>query len=607
MTTFSTTTSLPITKAARLLGVHPNTLRAWADQGRVRCLRVNERGDRRFLIEDLRAFMSATESTPAPMALGDGVGFKPDGPDGPDAAADPEAQIESIAQLGTRLNHLSTVSEIGTAICVELRQLIDCHNVRVYRVHDDEVVPVAWRGEIGAYVDEDGEALRLRVGEGITGWVASHGLAQYLPDAARDRRGSHVPGSEDDLEESMLVAPMLYESRTIGVIVLSKLGLDRFTAHDLRYLGIYASIAAQAMVNADISERLRAQEETLDRQLHSQRELLRVTERILSNLDPAAVIAEIADSLAGLIPVDTLGVYVHEPQQQMLSPLLARGVGADAFMARRLPDTGGVASEVLTTGEARSVRRDGNDPAALIIAPLRGRDRVLGILHLKRLGIDVRFETREFDLVRLFAAHVSIALQNALTHRAVELRAQTDALTGLRNHGTFRDDLEHAVGRGAPFALLMLDLDDFKAYNDKRGHEAGNTLLKSIAAAIRSACRETDLVYRYGGDEFSIILPGTQRADAIDVAERVREAVREARDPGRRRSGIRCSVGVATFPDDAADRDELLLAADRALYAAKRAGRDRTGTNPDGLTPAGELVAPGTAIDEIGPASSTWP
>jgi len=607
MTTLSTTTSLPITKAARLLGVHPNTLRAWADQGWVRCLRVNERGDRRFLIEDLRAFMTATESRPAPIALGDGVGLKPNESGGLDTAADPEAQIESIAQLGTRLNHLSTVSEIGTAICLELRQLIDYHNVRVYRVHDDEVVPVAWRGEIGTYVDEDGKALRLKVGEGITGWVASHGLAQYLPDAARDHRGSHVPGSEDDLDESMLVAPMLYEGRTIGVIVLSKLGLDRFTAHDLRYLGIYASIAAQAMVNADISERLRAQEETLDRQLHSQRELLRVTERILSNLDPAAVIAEIADSLAELIPVDTLGVYVHEPQQHMLSPLLARGVGADAFMVRRLPDTGGVASEVLTTGEARSVRRDGNDPAVLIIAPLRGGDRVLGILHLKRQGADVRFEPREFDLVRLFAAHVSIALQNALTHRAVELRAQTDALTGLRNHGTFRDDLEHAVRRDAPFALLMLDLDDFKAYNDKRGHEAGNTLLKSIAAAIRGACRESDLVYRYGGDEFSVILPGTQRADAIDVAERVRKAVREAQEPGRRRSGIRCSVGVATFPDDAADRAELLLAADRALYAAKRAGRDRTRTNPDGLTSAGDFVAPGTAIDEIGPVSSTWP
>jgi len=591
MTIPSTPSTLPITKAARLLGVHPNTLRAWADQGRLRCLRVNSRGDRRFLVEDLNSFMLSAEGASGPVA-------------------DWEAQIESIAKLGTRLNHLGTVDEIGSAICLELRQLIDYHNVRVYRVYGDDVIPVAWRGEDGAYTGEDDERLRLRVGEGITGWVAQHGEAQYLPDGANDPRGSHMPGTEDDLAESLLVAPMIYEDQAIGVIVLAKLGLDRFSADDLRYLGIYASIAAQAMTNADISERLRAQEEMLDRQLRSQRELLHVTERILTNLDPAAVIAEIADSLAGLIPVDTLGIYVHEPSEHMLDPLLARGVGAKAFMARRLPDSGEVVREVLATGEARSVGRVGKarqvtrEPSALILAPLRGRERVLGLLHLKRLGAGVRFEAREFDLVRLFAAHVSIALQNALAHRAVELRAQTDALTGLRNHGTFREDLLAATRDSDPFALLMLDLDDFKAFNDRRGHEAGNMLLKGIATAISDACRATDRVYRYGGDEFCLILPEASLDEAVVVADRIRAAIGDVRGSGQRRANMRCSVGVATFPDDAADRAGLLLAADRALYAAKRAGRDRVGTAAEGLALASEFVPPHTPVDAV-PAEAT--
>jgi diguanylate cyclase (GGDEF)-like protein/excisionase family DNA binding protein len=581
--------SLPVTKAARLLGVHPNTLRTWADQGRIPCLRVNSRGDRRFLVEDLHAFMLEAESSDA-SKLG----------------TDWEAQIDSIAKLGTRLNHLSSVDEIGNAICHELRQVIDHHNVRVYRVVGEDLVPVAWRGEAEAYAGEYGEQLRLRVGEGITGWVAQHGIAQYLPDASADPRGELVPGTAEGLAESLLLAPMMYEGRAVGVIVLARLGLDRFSADDLRYLGIYASIAAPAMVNADFREALLAQEQTLDRQLRSQAELLRVTERILTILDPAVVIAEIADSLAGLIPVDTLGVYVHDPARRSLDPLLARGVGADAFMARRLPDSGEVVSAVLATGEARSVSRApgtrrGLRPAALIIAPLRGRDRVIGILHLKRIGGDARFEQREFDLVRLFAAHVSIALQNALTHRAVELRAQTDALTGLRNHGTFRDDLHDAVQRGAPFALLMLDLDDFKAYNDGYGHEAGNELLKGIAAAVSGACRETDLVYRYGGDEFCLLLPGARLADAVDIAERVRRAIADVPGRNQRRAAVRCSVGVTTFPDDGARRDELLLAADRALYAAKRAGRDQVSTAEDGLALAGELVPPRTPVDELEP------
>ncbi len=633
MITSPDATTLPITQAARQLGVHPNTLRSWADQGRLRCLRVNTRGDRRFRIEDLRAFMVAAElgkRTPRVATIrtvaaagrassssrprGTGVTALPreiaataalGAATARGSAARPrrglagaEAQIESIAKLGTRLNHLSSVAEIGQAICAELCQLIDYHNVRVYRVRDHDVLPVAWQGQVGEYIGEDGAQLRVSLGEGITGWVAQHGIEQYLPDAAHDPRAVTLPGTQPDLDESMLLSPMIFEGSSIGVIVLSKLGLHQFAAHDLRYLGIYASIAAQAMVNADISERLRAQEQTLDQQLHGQRELLRVTEAILTNLDPASVMAEVADSLGRLLAVDTLGVYVHQPQQHRLNPLLARGEGADAFLTRRVPDTGEVVSVVLETGEARSVRRVGPDPASIILAPLRGRDRVLGILYLKRRGEPARFEARELEVVRLFAAHASIALQNALTHRAVTIRAQIDSLTGLRNHGTFREELQAAVRGRDHFSLLMLDLDDFKAYNDRHGHEAGNMLLARISAAVRSACREGDQVYRYGGDEFSIILPRTRSRDARDVAERARIAIGRIADAQGRPSEVRCSVGVATFPDDAADRSGLLMAADRALYAAKRAGRDRVATAAEGLALAEDFVPPSQPVED---------
>ena len=189
------------------------------------------------------------------------------------------AQLQSIQQLGARLNHLSNVREIGLAIGTELRQLIDYHNVRVYRVQGDELVPVALRGQVGEYFDETPDQLRVAIGEGITGWVAEHRVAQYLPDASIDPRANTIAGTEDDLEESMLLAPMLFEDEVLGVLVLSKLGLHQFSDDDLRLLVIYASFAAQAMANADATERLRQQSAALEQQLDSQRALLQITDR----------------------------------------------------------------------------------------------------------------------------------------------------------------------------------------------------------------------------------------------------------------------------------------------------------------------------------------
>ena len=104
------------------------------------------------------------------------------------------AQLQSIQQLGARLNHLSNVEEIGLAIGTELRQLIDYHNVRVYRRYGEDLIPVAMRGQVGEYVDETPEQLRVKVGEGITGWVAQHRIAQYLSDASADPRANTIPG-----------------------------------------------------------------------------------------------------------------------------------------------------------------------------------------------------------------------------------------------------------------------------------------------------------------------------------------------------------------------------------------------------------------------------
>jgi diguanylate cyclase (GGDEF)-like protein/excisionase family DNA binding protein len=522
------------------------------------------------------------------------------------------AQLQSIQQLGARLSRLSSVEEIGRSIATELRQLIDYHNARVYRLIGDDLIPVAMLGQVGEYIDETPDQLRVTLGEGITGWVAANRIAQNLGNAAADPRANTVPGTEDDLDESMLLAPMVFDDHVLGVLVLSKLGLDRFDDDDLRLLIIYASLAAQAMANADTTERLREQTLILEQQLRGQRELLQITESILTTLDAPGVLESITDRLGQLVASDNLAIEVVDPATMLLTPLTARGIHAAHYLEPWEPGETGIATWVVDHNEPVLIDDERNDPrvnqfggvdgaldGSLMVVPLRGRGGALGVLTIERLGLGNAFSAEEFELVQLFAAQVSIALQNAEVFQAVEVRARTDDLTGLLNHGTFQEWLARSVRDGEPFSLIMLDLDDFRNVNNDLGHPAGDAVLRRIAAELVRAGRDSDLVFRYGGDEFTFLLPNTDEAGALQVAERARLAVAATE------GAVSASVGVATFPNDGPTAMDVLLAADRACYVAKRGGRDRIATATEGYALAAELsLQPPTPVDSATPPSA---
>jgi diguanylate cyclase (GGDEF)-like protein len=492
------------------------------------------------------------------------------------------ARLEAVQELAIRLNRTHDLEEIAALLVEGTERLIAHDSIRVYRVdHTTRMCePIAFKGSLGGTPTPDRDALRVAVGEGLTGWAAERNETVTVGDSSADPRA--LPRFATVSPESLLAVPISFEDHVHGVIVLSVAGRDRFGPEDETTLQIFAGYAAQAIVNSNQLEQLDRQRSELEHQLASQRRLLEVNERLISTRDPKGVLEMIADSLKTIVPYDTLTIYRCDFDAGVRRAVVARDRFADVILDYAGPIGVGITGWAIDRAEgvlandahldARSVQIPGTpfEPESMIVVPVRVAGAVVGSLNVGRMGgAEAHFNQYEFELVQLFAGQASLALENAEVHGAVTTRAEHDALTGLRNHGSFQRELGDAVARseGAPFALIMLDLDSFKGFNDTCGHPAGDALLAAVGDAMRAATRAGDGIYRYGGDEFALVLPGATRVEAFEVVERVRRHVAAVPSPTGPRVGI--SAGVACHPEDGRTKDELVTAADQSLYLAK--------------------------------------
>ena len=324
-----------------------------------------------------------------------------------------------------------------------------------------------------------------------------------------------------------------------------------------------------------------------ERSLTSQRQLLHVNERLQSTLDPQGVFDLIADSLKPVLYYDNLTIYRVDRTARLMRPIEARDRLADLIMGNTFPIDMGITGWVVEHAEAQCLNDahlDGraatipgtaDEPESLIVVPLMVHGVVAGTLNLSRVGkTRSHFSAAEFEIARLFAGQASIALQNAEAHRAVWNLAETDALTGLPNRGAFDSRLGGLAGdeTAQSCALIMVDLDGFKRYNDRHGHPAGDTVLQAVGQAIDSAIRERDLSFRLGGDEFAILLPRTRELQAARIAERVRLAIKMH---PLLAGTLTASVGMSCQSIHAIEKTALVGTADAALYRAKAGGGDR--------------------------------
>jgi diguanylate cyclase (GGDEF)-like protein len=234
--------------------------------------------------------------------------------------------------------------------------------------------------------------------------------------------------------------------------------------------------------------------------------------------------------------------------------------------------------------------------------PLIAKGRAIGSFIIASHRSDA-YAQRHIKLLEQLASQIAMPLENSQLYAQAEKKARIDELTGLLNRRSLDEMIDNEISRhsryGGSFTLAILDLDSFKAYNDNYGHPAGDRLLKQVGHGIASAIRNVDHAFRYGGDEFAILLPQTNIDESLQVTERVRRKITDGLDSGD--IPVSASIGLASWPDDGISHTDIIAAADATLYRAKRSGGNKSYCASATMTPfqiSDSIIDSKASVDE---------
>jgi diguanylate cyclase (GGDEF)-like protein len=394
---------------------------------------------------------------------------------------------------------------------------------------------------------------------------------------------------------SMLIVPMRYDRRVSGVITLLKERSAGFDDDDVRLLQILADQAAVAIENA----KLLAGRDELVRELNA---LLDISTAASQPTDELGLARQLADKLRQASRLDACVISRWDDGSTTLRTLAADGIDAPPmtdihdFPATRM---------ALRTAAPRVVQADAADDASpeakalaelgghtLLMLPLTVAGRAVGLIELFALGDRRLLGDSEMQAYQTMAGSIAAGLENQRLLEQLRVAADIDQVTGVNNHRSLQDRLHQEVARAArtrsPLCVLMLDLDNFKPVNDRFGHADGDRVLRSVAATIRANVRTNDIVARYGGDEFVVLMPDTPEEQAQEVARRVVNGIAVRRHELGEGAEVRvgASAGLAVYPDDGRTAALLLQASDANMYAAKRAQTPGARTRHEQVEPA---------------------
>ncbi|MBN1148166.1 MAG: diguanylate cyclase, partial [Anaerolineales bacterium] len=428
---------------------------------------------------------------------------------------------------------------------------------------------------------------RMAIGEGAMGLSIKKREAVIVEDYSTWENAS--PQYVEGTWHAVLAVPIMAGKRVIGSIGMVDLDPQRrFTATDQHLLSLFAHHAAIAVENARLYKTAREAAE--------KRAILhQVSQAIVAaSLEPEGIYEAIHQAAARLMPTEAFAITRYNETEQAVDAvyLVDRG---ERYPPMQIPANQGIGGRVIQDGKSIYIPDildvqelgdgihfgDQDQVRSILAVPMYLRGKVVGMLSAQSYQVH-GYTPEDQYLLEMLATYAAIALDNASLFRRIQQLAITDTLTGIFNRRHLfalgQREFLRAKRLSHSLSVIMLDIDHFKQVNDSYGHAAGDHVLHRLAQLLRSAIREIDIIGRYGGEEFTIILPETNLFTAQEIAERLREHVNETfQGADSNPISITVSIGVAEIQEDIPDFTALVAQADTAMYSAKQEGRNRVG------------------------------
>ena len=494
---------------------------------------------------------------------------------------------QAVQEAGFSIMSSLDLQDTIANILEELKNIVPHDSASVLLLRGDDSLEIV--GGSGWEHPEDVIGLRFPVpGNNPNSVVIQKGSPHILENAQeayppfREAPHSHI--------KSWMGVPLSQDGKIIGMMAIDSKYPGNFTKDHVHITASFADHVAIAIENALLFD-------ILNQAVNRRSVLYRASQEVIrAGADLERIYVSIHDAACELMPCEAFVITLLDEDENFINGayLIDRGGRSEQI---KIPLGEGMSGKVIETGLPILVQDllgeshfqgehfgHQDDVRSLVAVPFSVGDKVIGMLSAQSYK-PAQYGPEELELLELLAAQAGVAIENARLLAKMEHMANTDGLTGLRNRRAYdqilEDELTRARRYGYPLSLVIMDIDDFKKFNDRYGHSKGDEHLAEISRLARSSVRDQDIVARVGGEEFGVILPHTSREGAKEFAERIRRSIEEA-FKDKFEVGRTVSLGVAEYPLDASTIQDLYDAADQAMFAVKTSGKNRVGVPSKG-------------------------